>query len=136
MTGVNRAILLGHIGREPEISRTSSGNPCARLSLATSKTWRDESGERRERTEWHQIVVFNEAMVMAVERFVHTGSRIYVEGEIQTREWTDAAGTKRRITEIVLGPFGSSLKLMDRAERAPDRDEDAAPAGPADAEGF
>jgi len=120
MTGVNKAILLGYLGKDPEISCTQDGRPIAKFSLATSESWRDKAtGERREHTDWHQVVIFNEGLVRIAEQYLKKGSRIYLEGQIKTRKWTDAKGVDRYVTEIVLGAFNSSLAMLDRAERAP-----------------
>lgn len=122
MAGVNKAILIGHLGRDPEIRRTQMGDPVASFSIATSDSWRDKStGERKERTEWHNIVVFNEGLTKIAEQYLKKGSRVYLEGKIRTREYTDRDGNARRTTEIVLEKFNGELVLLDRAERsAPD----------------
>lgn len=135
MAGVNKAILVGHVGRDPEIRSTSDGRPVATFSLATGESWRDKAtGERRERTEWHQVVVFNEGLVKLIEQYVKKGSKLYVEGAIKTRKWQDQAGVERYRTEIVLGPFGASMALLDRAEKAPPPEQDAYGGAPAPAE--
>lgn len=126
MTGVNKAILIGHLGQDPKIGPTRSGGKVAQFSLATSKHWRDKTtGERKERTEWHQIVVFNEGLVTVVEKFLKKGSKIYIEGEIATRKWTAQDGTDKFRTEIVLAAFGGQIVMLDRADRAPAPDEGA-----------
>lgn len=110
---LNRAQLLGNVGRDPEIRSTNSGTRIANFSLATSQQWRDRtSGEKKERTEWHRCVVFAEGLVDIVEKYVRKGDKLYVEGEIQTREWTDNAGVKKFSTEIVLKPFGGIINLL------------------------
>ncbi|MBV8522182.1 MAG: single-stranded DNA-binding protein, partial [Acetobacteraceae bacterium] len=104
---LNRVTLIGNLGRDPEIRTTQAGNKIAGLSLATSETWTDKrSGDRVERTEWHRIVIFNEALADIAERYLRKGSKILVEGQLQTRDWTDNAGVKRYTTEIVLPRFG------------------------------
>lgn len=114
---VNKVILIGHLGADPEIRRTQDGKPIASLRLATSDTWRDKaSGERRERTEWHTVVVFNENLAKIVEQYVKKGSKIYVEGSLATRKWQDQNGNDRYSTEIVLTGFNGSIALLDRAE--------------------
>lgn len=111
---VNKVILIGNVGRDPEFTQSQDGRRFARISLATSERWRDKgSGERREQTEWHRIVVFNENLVDVVERFVKKGSRIYVEGQLQTRKWQDQSGQDRYSTEIVLGRFRGEITLLD-----------------------
>lgn len=112
---LNRATLIGHLGQDPEIRRTQDGRPIVNLSLATSENWRDKtSGERRERTEWHRIVVFNENLAKICEQYMKKGSLIFVEGKIATRSWEDQAGTKKYTTEIVVQGFADRVGLMDR----------------------
>ncbi|OYW65515.1 MAG: single-stranded DNA-binding protein [Bosea sp. 12-68-7] len=115
---VNKVILLGHLGRDPEIRRTSNGEPVASLRLATSETWRDKlSGERKERTEWHNVVIFNEGLAKVAEQYLKKGSKVYLEGQLQTRKWQDQAGTEKYTTEVVLQRFRGELTLLDKAER-------------------
>lgn len=119
MSGVNKAILIGHLGRDPEIRRTNAGDPVATFSVATSESWRDKaSGERKERTEWHNVVVFNEALAKVAEQYLKKGSKVYLEGQIHTRDYTDKEGAKRRATEIVLQRYRGELTLLDTRERA------------------
>jgi single-strand DNA-binding protein len=124
---LNRATLVGNIGQDPEIRRTQDGRPIGMLSLATSEQWRDkESGERKERTQWHRVVVFNEALCKVVEQYVKKGSKVLVEGMIETRKWTDQAGADRYTTEIVLRAFDARLLLLgDRRPGAPPPNDDA-----------
>jgi single-strand DNA-binding protein len=111
---VNKVILIGNLGRDPEIRNTSDGTKVAQLSLATSENWKDrQTGERKERTEWHRVVVFNDRLVDVIERFVKKGSKIYIEGALQTRKWTDNAGIEKYTTEIVLQKFRGELTLLD-----------------------
>lgn len=111
---VNKVILIGNLGRDPEIRTMQSGGRVCNLALATSETWRDkQSGERRERTEWHRIVVFNDNLVQVCERFLKKGSKIYVEGQLETRKWQDQSGQERYTTEVVLRPFRSELTMLD-----------------------
>jgi single-strand DNA-binding protein len=119
---VNKVILLGHLGRDPEIRRLGNGEPVASLRLATSESWRDkQSGERKERTEWHSIVIFNEGLAKVAESYLKKGSKVYLEGQLQTRKWTDQSGIEKYTTEVVLQRFRGELTLLDRAEReAPD----------------
>lgn len=115
---VNKVILLGHLGRDPEIRRLGNGDPVATLSLATSETWRDkQSGERKERTEWHKVVIFNEGLAKVAESYLKKGSKVYLEGQLQTRKWTDQGGVERYTTEVVLQRFRGELTLLDKAER-------------------
>jgi single-strand DNA-binding protein len=124
MAGVNKAILIGHLGKDPEVRKTTGGNPIGSFSLATSESWKDKAtGERREHTDWHNIVIFNEALVKVAEQYLKKGSKVYVEGAIKTRKWTDKSNIDRFTTEIVLQAFQSKLVMLDRAERAPAPDE-------------
>ena len=111
---VNKVILIGNVGADPEIRRTQSGAPIANLRIATSETWRDRnSGERREKTEWHTVVVFNEGLCKVVEQYVKKGAKLYIEGALQTRKWQDQNGNDRYSTEIVLQGFNSTLTMLD-----------------------
>jgi single-strand DNA-binding protein len=111
---VNKVILVGNLGRDPEIRTTQDGTRVANLSLATSESWRDKtSGERRERTEWHRVVIFNDRLVDVVERFLKKGAKIYIEGQLQTRKWTDQSGQERYTTEIVLQRYRGELTMLD-----------------------
>ncbi len=122
MSGVNKAILVGHVGRDPEIRKTQAGEPIATFSLATSETWRDKAtGERRERTEWHDVVVFGEQLYKVIEQYVKKGSKLYLEGAIKKRKYTEKqSGTEKIRAEIVLQGFNARIVMLDRAERAPD----------------
>ncbi|MGK9170663.1 single-stranded DNA-binding protein [Inquilinus limosus] len=111
---VNKVILIGNLGRDPEIRSFQNGGRVANLSVATSETWKDRNtGERKERTEWHRVVVFNDALVGVVERFLKKGSKIYVEGQLETRKFTDQSGAERYTTEVVLRPFRGELTMLD-----------------------
>ncbi|MDP9811846.1 single-strand DNA-binding protein [Rhizobium tibeticum] len=111
---VNKVILIGNVGADPEIRRTQDGRPIANLRIATSETWRDRnSGERREKTEWHTVVVFNEGLCKVVEQYVKKGAKLYIEGALQTRKWQDQQGQDRYSTEVVLQGFGSTLTMLD-----------------------
>lgn len=111
---VNKVILVGNLGRDPEIRSTQDGKEIANLTLATSESWRDRNtGERREKTEWHRIVVFNDGLIGVIKNYLHKGSKIYVEGALQTRKWTDQAGVEKYSTEVVLQGFGSTLTMLD-----------------------
>jgi single-strand DNA-binding protein len=113
---VNKVILVGNLGRDPEIRSTNDGMRIANLALATSESWRDRnSGERKERTEWHRVVIFNERLVEITEKYLRKGSKIYVEGALQTRKWTDNAGVEKYSTEIVLQRFRGELTMLDGA---------------------
>ncbi|MGL4396385.1 MAG: single-stranded DNA-binding protein [Hyphomicrobium sp.] len=111
---VNKVILVGNVGKDPEIRRTQDGRPIANLSLATSETWRDKAtGERKEKTEWHRVVIFSEPLCKVVEQYVKKGSKLYVEGALQTRKWTDKDGQEKYSTEVVLQGFNGSLTMLD-----------------------
>jgi single-strand DNA-binding protein len=113
---VNKVILVGNLGKDPEIRRTQDGRPIANLSVATSETWRDKNtGERKERTEWHRVVIFNEGLCRVAEQYLKKGSKVYLEGQLQTRKWQDQSGQDKYTTEVVLQNFNSNLTMLDRA---------------------
>jgi single-strand DNA-binding protein len=113
---VNKVILIGNLGADPEIRRTQDGRPIANLRLATTDTWRDKmTGERRERTEWHRVVIFNENLAKIAEQYLKKGARVYVEGQLQTRKWQDQQGQDRYTTEVVLQGFSCQMTMLDRA---------------------
>jgi len=116
---VNKATLIGNLGADPEIKTFQSGGRVANLRLATSESWKDKTtGERKERTEWHRVVISNDALVGVVEKYARKGSKLYVEGQIETRKWTDKDGNERYSTEIALRPYRGELVLLDKAEGA------------------
>jgi single-strand DNA-binding protein len=111
---VNKVILVGNLGRDPDVRRTNSGDPVVNLSLATSESWRDKtSGERKEKTEWHRVVIFNENIAKVAEQYLRKGAKIYVEGQLQTRKFTDKDGAERYSTEVVLSRFRGELIMLD-----------------------
>ena len=111
---INKVILVGNLGQDPRVSNTQSGTKVVSFSLATSDSWKDKaSGERKDRTEWHRIVIFNPALADTAERFLRKGSKVYLEGSLQTREWDDQSGQKRYTTEIVLQNYNGSLIMLD-----------------------
>ena len=111
---VNKVILIGNLGRDPEIRSTQDGFKIANLSLATSDTWRDKNtGERRERTEWHRVVIFDEKLTEVAEKYLRKGSKVYIEGQIQTRKWQDQSGQDKYTTEVVLNRFRGTLTMLD-----------------------
>jgi single-strand DNA-binding protein len=113
---VNKVILIGNLGADPEIRRTQDGRPIANLRVATSESWRDKAtGERREKTEWHRVVIFNEGLCRIAEQYLKKGSKVYLEGALQTRKWTDKDNIERYSTEVVLQGFNSQLTMLDRA---------------------
>ena len=111
---VNKVILIGNLGRDPEVRRLNNGEQVCNLRLATTETWRDKaSGERKERTEWHQVVIFNENLVRVAEQYLKKGSKVYVEGQLQTRKWTDQSGVEKYSTEVVLQRYRGEMTLLD-----------------------
>ena len=111
---INNVILVGNLGRDPEIRRMNNGDPVVNLSVATSESWRDKSsGERREKTEWNRVVIFNDNLAKVAENYPKTGSKVYVEGQLQTRKWTDQSGVEKYSTEIVLQKFRGELTMLD-----------------------
>jgi single-strand DNA-binding protein len=113
---VNKVILIGNLGADPEIRRTQDGRPIANLRVATSESWRDKAtGERKEKTEWHRVVIFSEPLCKVVEQYLKKGSKVYLEGALQTRKWQDQSGQDRYSTEVVLQGFNSQLTMLDKA---------------------
>ena len=113
---VNKVILVGNLGADPEIRRTQDGRPVANLRVATSESWKDKTtGERREKTEWHRVVIFNENLCRIAEQYLKKGSKVFIEGQLQTRKWQDQSGQDRYSTEVVLQGFRGELTLLDRA---------------------
>jgi single-strand DNA-binding protein len=111
---VNKVILIGNLGADPEIRRTQDGRPIANLRIATSETWRDKgTGERKEKTEWHRVVIFSEPLCKVVEQYLKKGAKVYIEGALQTRKWTDQSGVEKYSTEVVLQGFNSVLTMLD-----------------------
>jgi single-strand DNA-binding protein len=113
---VNKVILVGNLGKDPEVRRLNSGEPVVNLRIATSENWRDKAtGERRERTEWHNVVIFNENLARVAEQYLKKGSKVYIEGQLQTRKWQDQSGQDKYTTEVVLQRYRGELALLDRA---------------------
>ncbi|PJG56673.1 single-stranded DNA-binding protein [Bradyrhizobium forestalis] len=111
---VNKVILVGNLGKDPEIRRTQDGRPIANLSIATSETWRDKNtGERKEKTEWHRVVIFSEGLCKIAEQYLKKGAKVYIEGALQTRKYTDQSGVEKYSTEVVLQGFNSTLTMLD-----------------------
>jgi len=145
---VNKVILIGNLGRDPEVRHTNDGLPIVNMSLATSESWRDRaSGERRDRTEWHRVVIFNEKLGEVAQKYLRKGSKVYLEGQLQTRKWTDPAGVEKYLIEIVLNQFRGELTMLDTRSaggdsygeqyggsqsNAPASAPASAPAGPSD----
>lgn len=128
MGSMNKAILIGHLGQDPEIRRTQDGRPIANFSLATSESWRDSAGQKQERTECHRVVVFNEGLAKVCEQYLKKGTQVAVEGKLQTRSWDDQQGVKRYTTEVVIAAFGGSLTMLG----TPSGNRPPAPDGPGD----
>ena len=115
---LNKVSLIGYLGADPEIRQTSDGKSIANLRVATSESWRDRhNGERRERTEWHRVVIFVEGLAKVAEKYLSKGSRVYLEGQLQTHKWTDRDGIDRYTTEVVMQPYKSTLTMLDRRNR-------------------
>ncbi|MGO4704236.1 single-stranded DNA-binding protein [Microvirga sp. 2MCAF38] len=111
---VNKVILVGNLGRDPEVRRLNNGEPVVNLRIATSETWKDKgTGERKEKTEWHSVVIFNENLARVAEQYLKKGSKVYIEGQLQTRKWTDQSGVEKYSTEIVLQRFRGELTILD-----------------------
>ena len=129
---VNKVILVGNLGADPEIRRTQDGRPIANLRVATSESWRDKAtGERREKTEWHRVVIFNEGLCRIAEQYLKKGSKVYLEGALQTRKWQDKDGQDRYSTEVVLQGFNSQLTMLDtRGGGGADTSDDFGSSGP------
>ena len=111
---VNKVILVGNLGKDPEVRRMQNGNPVVNLSIATSESWRDKAtGERKEKTEWHRVVIFSEGLAKVAEQYLKKGAKVYIEGALQTRKWTDQSGVEKYSTEVVLQGFNSNLTMLD-----------------------
>ena len=111
---VNKVILVGNLGKDPEVRRMQNGNPVVNLTIATSDTWRDKAtGERKEKTEWHRVVIFNEGLAKVAEQYLKKGAKVYIEGALQTRKWTDPQGVEKYSTEVVLQGFNSTMTMLD-----------------------
>ncbi len=124
---VNKVILVGHLGKDPEVRHTSAGDGIVNMSVATSESWKDKSsGERKERTEWHRVVIFNENLVKVAESYLHKGSKVYLEGQLQTRKWTNKDGVDQYSTEVVLTKFNGTLVLLDSKDGGSMKNSNAA----------
>ena len=111
---VNKVILVGNLGKDPEVRRLTSGDPVVNLSIATSESWRDKaSGEKKEKTEWHRVVIFNKNLADVAEKYLKKGAKVYIEGQLQTRKWTDKDGAEKYSTEVVLQNFRGELTMLD-----------------------
>lgn len=125
---VNKVILIGNLGADPEIRRTQDGRPIANLRVATSESWRDKAtGERKEKTEWHRVVIFNEGLCKVAEQYLRKGAKVYIEGQLQTRKWTDQSGAEKYSTEVVLNGYGAVLTMLDGPQSGGDKQGAAKP---------
>jgi single-strand DNA-binding protein len=123
-------MLIGNLGKDPETRSTQGGNKIVNLTLATSETWNDKaSGEKKEKTEWHRVVIFNERVADFTDKYAHKGSKVYVEGQLQTRKWTDQSGAEKYTTEVVIGPFNGNLVLLSDGQGGGQREGTATRAG-------
>jgi len=123
MASVNKVIILGHLGRDPEVRSFQNGGKVCNLRIATSESWKDKStGERKERTEWHSVAIMSEPVARIAEQYLRKGSKVYIEGQLETRKWQDQGGADRYSTEIVLRPYNGTLTLLDKAGDSGQRD--------------
>jgi len=128
---LNKVIIIGRLGKDPEIRSTQSGQRIANLSVATSEVWRDKAtGEKREKTEWSRVVIFNENLVSVAEKYLQKGALVYLEGKLQTRKWTDQSGQEKYATEVVLQAFDSKLVMLSSSDRDDEQDEPAKASAP------
>lgn len=118
---INKVILIGNVGQEPEVRQTKDGKEIANFSLATSESWKDKNGEKKERSEWHKISVLSQGLVSIVKQYVKKGSKLYIEGSLQTKKWTDNKGIERYTTEIILQNFNSTLQILSGVEKNIDK---------------
>jgi len=126
---INKVILVGNVGQDPEVRSTQDGREIANFSLATSDSWKDKNtGEKKEKTEWHRIVIFSQGLVNIIKNYVKKGSKLYIEGSLQTRKWTDSQGIEKFTTEIVLQNFNSTLQILDSRDRNSSSDSYSSPA--------
>lgn len=129
---INKVILIGNLGADPEIRATKDGRPIANLSVATSESWKDKNtGERKEKTEWHRVVIFNEGLTKIAEQYLRKGSKVYLEGQLQTRKWQDQNGQDKYTTEVVLQGYGGNLTMLDSRQGGGDSFQPASPAAAA-----
>jgi single-strand DNA-binding protein len=120
---INKVILVGNVGQDPEVRTTQDGREIANFSLATSESWKDKAtGEKRDKTEWHRVVIFSQGLVSIVKNYVKKGSKLYIEGSLQTRKWTDSQGIEKFTTEIALQNFNSTMQILDSKDRQPSAD--------------
>ncbi|MEQ1697355.1 MAG: single-stranded DNA-binding protein [Hyphomicrobiaceae bacterium] len=125
---VNKVILIGNLGKDPEIRRTQDGRPIANLNVATTESWRDKNtGERKDKTEWHRVVIFSEGLCKVAEQYLKKGAKVYIEGQLQTRKWTDQSGVEKYSTEVVLQGMNSTLTMLDGRQGAGGMQEGGSP---------
>jgi single-strand DNA-binding protein len=118
MSSVNKVILIGNVGKDPEIRSMSSGDKVANLSVATSERWKDKNGEKQEKTEWHKVTVFNQNIVKVVEQYVFKGQKVYIEGQLETRKWIDQNGQERYTTEVIIKPYKGELTMLEKKSQS------------------
>jgi len=129
---VNKVIIVGNLGRDPEVKTFQNGGKVCNLSVATSENWRDKAtGERKERTEWHRVAIFNERLVDVAEKYLRKGAKVYLEGQLETRKWTDQSGVEKYSTEVVLRQFRGELTMLDSGQRRDEEDDSQADYGAA-----
>ena len=129
---INKVILVGNLGADPEIRSTKDGRPVCNLSIATSESWKDKNtGEKREKTEWHRVVIFNEGLARIAEQYLRKGSKVYLEGQLQTRKWQDQNGVDKYTTEVVLQGYGGNLTMLDSRNSGSDSFQPSAGSAPA-----
>lgn len=124
MASVNKVTLIGNLGKDPEVRSFTNGTKVCNLRIACSESWKDQSGERKERTEWVSVVIFNEPLIRVAEQYLRKGSKVYLEGKLETRKWQDQSGQDKYATEVVLRPYRGELVLLDRADDTPRREDD------------
>jgi single-strand DNA-binding protein len=112
---INKVILVGNLGRDPEVKHSQDGNKIVTFNVATSETWKDKAGEKQDRTEWHRVVIFSPGLADVAERYLKKGSKVYVEGQLRTRKWTDASGVEKYSTEVVLSGFNAYMIMLDKS---------------------
>jgi len=124
MSSLNKVIIIGNVGKDPEVRTMQNGNRVCNLTVATSESWKDKaSGERKEKTEWHRVVIFNDNLVGVAERFLRKGSKVYIEGQLETRKWTDTSGVEKYSTEVVLRQYRGEIVLLDAAKAGDEQPE-------------
>lgn len=130
MSSLNKVMLIGHLGKDPEIKNLQNGGSVANMSIATSERWKDKDGTRKEKTEWHRVVIWNEHLVKIAQQYLHKGDKVYLEGQLQTRKWTDNAKVDHYSTEVVLPRFGGAITMLStKGDKPANEDHGAGPMG-------